>query len=144
MICVRVKHLFGSLETPISRIQLAAGKQIPGVKDTEMWFGEYQFFWQFSQPTPQCSLITTLVVSTKLILNQVRRPFEIFAAQCMIYGLIDEPFLLVPLAGPAVQNWQSFWLGLVQTLPQQISKEMVIAVPTPFVVQGDDEQVGVF
>jgi hypothetical protein len=33
---------------------------------------------------------------------------------------------------------------LVQALPQQISKEMMIAVPTPLVVQGDDEQVGGF
>ena len=32
----------------------------------------------------------------------------------------------------------------MQSLPQQIGKEMVIAVPAPLVIQGDDEQVGVF
>src|SRR5581483_1585161 len=31
---------------------------------------------------------------------------------------------------------------LMQSLPQQISKEMVIAIPMSFVVQGNDEQVG--
>src|SRR6202011_4502453 len=30
------------------------------------------------------------------------------------------------------------------SLPQQLSEEMVIAVPTPLVVQRDEEQVGVF
>jgi hypothetical protein len=30
----------------------------------------------------------------------------------------------------------------MQSLPQQISKEMVIAIPTPLVVQGYKEQVG--
>src|SRR6266487_724242 len=34
--------------------------------------------------------------------------------------------------------------ALLQSLSQQISEEMVIAVPTPLVVQGDEEQVGVF
>src|SRR5436189_5790493 len=34
--------------------------------------------------------------------------------------------------------------SLMQSLSQQISEEMVIAVPTPLVVQGDEEQVGVF
>ena len=31
----------------------------------------------------------------------------------------------------------------MQPLPQQLGEEMVIAVPAPLVVQGDDEQVGV-
>ena len=29
-------------------------------------------------------------------------------------------------------------------MPQNIGKEMVIAIPMPLVIQGDDEQVGVF
>ena len=32
----------------------------------------------------------------------------------------------------------------MQSLPQQIREEMVIAVPAPLVVQGHDEQVGAF
>src|SRR5207302_3531009 len=34
--------------------------------------------------------------------------------------------------------------ALVESLPQQLSEELVIAVPLPFVVQRDEEQVGVF
>ena len=32
----------------------------------------------------------------------------------------------------------------MEPLPQQIGKEMMIAVPAPFVIQRDDEQVGTF
>src|SRR3984893_11890932 len=34
--------------------------------------------------------------------------------------------------------------SLLQSLSQQISEELVIAVPAPLVVQRDEEQVGVF
>src|SRR5438105_464869 len=34
------------------------------------------------------------------------------------------------------------WDALAQSLSQQVREEMVIAVPMPLVVQGDDEQVG--
>ena len=32
----------------------------------------------------------------------------------------------------------------MESLPQQISKEMVIAVPAPFVIQWEDEKIGAF
>ncbi len=118
---------------------MAADEQSPGVKDTEMWFGEYQLNRQPSQPTPQFGVLTTLPYSISLFLDQVRRPLEILGAQSMLYRLIGEPVLLVPLTGPAVQNWQLFWLGLVQTLTQQIGKKVVIAVPAPLAVQRDEE-----
>jgi hypothetical protein len=137
-----VKRLFGGLETSFSRVVLAAGKQIPGVKDTELWFGEHQLNRQLSQPTPQFSVLTTLPYSLNMFLDQVRRPLEILGAQSVLYCLIGEPVLLTPLAGPAVQYWHLFWLGLVQSLPQQIGKETVIAVPTPLLVQRDEKQVG--
>ena len=139
-----VKCLFGSLETLFSRILLAAGEQIPGVKDTEMWFGEYQLSRQLSQPALQFGVLTTLPERINVFLDQVRCPLEILGAQSMLYRLIDEPVLLVPLTGPAVQRWHLLRLGLAQSLAQQVGKEMVIAIPTPLLVQGDDEQIGAF
>ena len=62
-----------------------------------------------------------------------------------------QSMVFIPLAGTAVQFGYapSFVLcrrgyALMQSLAQQISKEMVIAVPAPLIVQGDEEQVGVF
>ncbi len=58
---------------------------------------------------------------------------------------------LIPHAGTCVQlNHASHFTpgsgggAQVQPLAQQFSKKMMIAVPTPLVVQRDDEQVGVF
>jgi hypothetical protein len=111
-----VKRLFGSLETPFSRILLTAGKQIPGVKDTELWFGEYQFNRQPSQPTPQFGVLATLPQSINMFFDQVRRPLEILSTQSMLYRLISETVLLVPLTGPVVQRWHLLQLGLAQSL----------------------------
>jgi hypothetical protein len=97
-----VKRLFSDLETPFSRVLLTAGKQIPCVKDTEMWFGEYHFNWQSSQPTPQFGVLTTLSYGISLFLDQVRRTLEILGAQRVLYRLIGEPVLLVPLTGPGM------------------------------------------
>ena len=79
-----------------------------------------------------------------MFLNHIHRMIEIICAQSMLYRLFNDAILLIPLTGTPVQNWQLFWLGLIQAVAQQIGKEMVIAVPTPLVVQGHDEQIGAF
>src|SRR5450759_1703156 len=62
-----------------------------------------------------------------------------------------QSIVFIPEAGTTVQCGHIPHLiscrrgaSLLQSLSQQISEEMVIAVPTPLVVQGDEEQVGVF
>src|SRR5260221_538933 len=69
----------------------------------------------------------------------------------MVKRFKREAMVFIPEAGTEVQFGHTTslisWRGggtLVQSLPQQIRKEMMIAVPTPLVVQGDDEQVGMF
>src|SRR5438128_850229 len=58
--------------------------------------------------------------------------------------------VFIPLAGTNVEFGDALALipsrseALVQSLPQQLSEEMVIAVPPPLVVQRDNEQVGAF
>ena len=46
----------------------------------------------------------------------------------------------MPLAGAQVVFGES--LGIAKTLAQQLCKEVVVAIPAPFVVQGDEEQIG--
>ena len=60
----------------------------------------------------------------------------------MVKSLKHQVVVFIPLAGTYVQFGHV--VTLLQSLSQQFSKEMVIAVPTPLVVQGDNEQVGVF
>jgi hypothetical protein len=67
----------------------------------------------------------------------------------MVKGFKLQVIVFVPLAGPDVQFvYAAFGIpgrggeALVEPLPQQIGKEMVITEPSPLVVEGDDEQVG--
>jgi hypothetical protein len=61
----------------------------------------------------------------------------------MLNGLSDEPQPLKPATGTPVQRG---YLGsrhaAPQPLAQDIRKQLVIAVPAPFVVKRDEEQVG--
>jgi len=90
---------------------------------------------------------------------QVQTPFiyqvlgapHIIGCSRMAKSFKLQTIVFIPLAGTAVQFGHTPPLGpcrrgcaLVQSLAQQIGKEMVITVPMPLVVQGDDEQVGVF
>ena len=70
--------------------------------------------------------------------------FNIIGSNRVVKSFDLQAILFIPLAGATVQFGHTVRLLLVQSLPQQISKEMVIAVPTPLVVQRDDEQVGAF
>src|SRR5258707_2848022 len=53
-----------------------------------------------------------------------------------------EAVLLVPAAGTQVQVRDQRQGCLPQTLAQGLSKQLVIAIPNPFVIEGDQEQVG--
>ena len=56
-----------------------------------------------------------------------------------------QTMIFIPLAGANVMLGDFFrGKALPQALAQQFSKEMVIAIPLPLVVERDDEQVGAF
>src|SRR2546428_10982757 len=50
--------------------------------------------------------------------------------------------LRVPAAGAQVQGWGQRGSGLPQALAQDLSKQVVIAKPHPFLIEGEQEQVG--
>ena len=62
----------------------------------------------------------------------------------MVKGFQLQAIVFIPAAGPDVQAGHVVRLLLVQTLPQQLAKEVVVAIPAPLVVQRDDEEVGAF
>src|SRR6059058_4878781 len=69
----------------------------------------------------------------------------------MVKRFNRESMVFIPDAGTTVQFGHIPHLiscrrgaALLQSLSQQISEELVIAVPPPLVVQGDEEQVGAF
>src|ERR1051326_4466995 len=86
-----------------------------------------------------------------LVFHQTLSTLHIIGGSCMVKRFHREALVLIPDASTDVQfiylALRVCWRegdALVESKPEQISKEMVIAVPPPFVVQGDDEQVGAF
>jgi hypothetical protein len=61
----------------------------------------------------------------------------------MVKCLDFQPIVFIPPACAIVQFRRRGGVPL-QPLPQQIREKMVIAVPAPLVIEGNDEQVGVF
>ena len=49
-----------------------------------------------------------------------------------------------PIAGFALEDGQLLGQGLFQPLFQQVSEEMMVAVPLSFIIQWNDEQVGIW
>ena len=56
--------------------------------------------------------------------------------------LLGQVVALVPLAGALVQQRNQVRLLGEQARPQHVGEQVVVAVPLPPVVQGDEEQVG--
>src|SRR5436305_2114617 len=86
-----------------------------------------------------------------LAFNQTLGTLNITGSSRMVKRFKREAMVFIPLAGTTMQCghiphviFRKRGASLLQSLPQQICEEMVIAVPTPLVVQGDEEQVGAF
>ena len=75
-------------------------------------------------------------------LDQVGRPVEVSRGQGVPDRLLGQIVALVPLAGALVQQRNLVRLLAEHPRPQHVGEQVVVAVPLPPVVQGDDEQVG--
>src|SRR5829696_10341516 len=61
----------------------------------------------------------------------------------MMHRFGSQPLSLEPYAGASVQLRKEIGVGFAQPLAQYVSKEMMVAVPSPLFVQRDHEQVRV-
>src|SRR2546423_12024983 len=60
----------------------------------------------------------------------------------MWYCLGEALVLLVPPAGATMQGRDQRGGRLLQALAQGLGKQVMVAIPLPFVIEGDQEQVG--
>ena len=67
---------------------------------------------------------------------------QVLGRRCVVKRLQLQAVVFVPDAGPDVQAGDFVGILLLQPLPQQLTEEMMIPIPAPVVVQGDDEEVG--
>ena len=69
-------------------------------------------------------------------------PVEVPRGQRVPDRLLGQIVALVPLAGALVQQRHLVRLLAEQARPQHVGEQVVVAVPLPPVVQGDEEEVG--
>ena len=81
-----------------------------------------------------------------LSIEQALGTLDILCRRRVLERFERKAILLVPLAGANVQLIQSAFRtdALMKPLAQQVRKKMVIAVPAPFAIQRDHEQIGAF
>src|SRR5690242_5365753 len=64
------------------------------------------------------------------------------SCQRMGHCLSVEPVLLVPVTGPAVQLRDQRRGCLLQPLAQHLGNQAMVAIPLPFVIEGNQEEIG--
>src|SRR5688572_20836038 len=105
------------------------------------------------QPIQYRNHSTTKMKGNTLSVYQPLSALNIIGGGSMPKGFKRKSIVFIPLAGADVQFVHATFFilcpcgggkALLESLPQQIRKEMVITVPAPLVVQRDDEQVGAF
>src|SRR6266704_3058148 len=50
--------------------------------------------------------------------------------------------LLIPPAGTAMEFWYRVRLYLLQAAAQHLGKQLVVAIPPPFIIERDHEEIG--
>src|SRR6266567_3637216 len=86
-----------------------------------------------------------------LFFYQTLGALHIISSSRIVKCFHREAMVFIPCTGTDMQGGhlalRIYWRGgdaLVEAQPEQIRKEVVIAVPAPLVVQGDEEQIGAF
>ncbi len=75
-------------------------------------------------------------------LEQVRGGGIIRNGEEMMGGLSHLSIAFQPARRPSMQLRRKVWRLLAQMVAQEVGKEMVVAIPAPFIVERDDEQIG--
>ena len=73
--------------------------------------------------------------------DQIDRGADIAGRRGMLDRLVHLTLVRVPGRRPLVERPNGLRMRLTELMPQQVAEEVVVAVPLPLGVEGDDEQV---
>ena len=139
-----LQRSFGGLELRLDAGVLARAEQHLGIGHPKRRPGIQQRGWERLQPAKDGDQRATKVQRHPVALDEALGPLDVMASRSMLEGLDLEAVGLIPLAGAEVVliHGPGRDRALLAPLPQQIGEQMVVPVPAPLAVQGDDEQVG--
>ena len=102
-----------------------------------------KFLRQQAQPALQCRPIIPVLNIPQLLPHDPDGQFEIVGGQSMVQGFIGQIPFREPGRRPAVHLRHLLGSASARRAVQQhIPEQLVIAIPLPAAVQGNDEQVG--
>ena len=130
------------VESGLERREVAGDHQHVSVEDAEHRAAPDGGVGQFLQPTEQHRFLPVAADRRRGQLHQVGRVVEVLGGQGVPYRLLGQVVALVPPAGALVQQRNLVGLLAEQARSQHVGEQVVVAVPLPAIVQGDEEQVG--
>ena len=101
----------------------------------------YDVVRQTSDPAPEGPVLPLPAGLGQGSLDEVRRVLDVVAGDRMRDRVIGAAVFGVPPGRCAVQALHTVGLLAGEPSPQRVGEEVVVAVPPPLVVEGDDEQV---
>jgi len=136
------QRTFRVSEPRLDLVQVAGGQEHGSVEDTEHWIAPYVVVGQELQPAVHHRVLPVSSHRRHSQLHQVDRSLEVLSSQRVLDRLFGQIVALEPMAGTLVQQWNLIRLLADQTRPQHVGEQLVVAVPLPPVVQGNEEQIG--
>ena len=132
---------FCVVESGLDGVEVAGDHEQVSGEDTEHRAAPDGVLGQRRQPAEQHGILPVTSDLRHRQLDEVGRPVEVPRSQCMPDRLLGQVVRLVPAAGPLVQLRSQVGLLGEQARPQHLGEQMVVAIPLPLVVQGDEEEV---
>ena len=123
------------------KAELRTHKISPSTHKTQARVSEYGLFRQRIQPAGQRNTLSLAKHVPGCRSDQAGGFTHICTGQRMPHRLIHHPLLQVPATRPAVQFGYQRWVIFIQAHAQYLCKEMMVAVPDTFLIDGEDKQV---
>ena len=135
------QQLFDVVEAEIDAVELVAGHQAADERDREHGAFANDVIGKLAGPSADEVLAPFTTQRPEGQFHEVSCPFRVSAGQRVPDRGLGLPCLGVPARGSTMQVWDVAGSFVEQVRVQDVSEEVVVAVPAPVVVERDEEQV---
>src|SRR5438034_6389604 len=131
---------FSLLQAGLGCLRLIGEEEQNCIVHTQAWTCAHQCLGQRVHPLEHCVELTLEPSGERNWFDQAGSELSVGNGKGVLHCFDKQRVLLVPGAGTAMQDGQLRWLCLLKVAAQYLSKQVVVAVPAPLVVQCDHKQ----
>ena len=132
----------GGAQPSVRVVHVAIAEPAPRGDDVEDRAAAYDVVRQPSDPAPEGPVLPLPAGLGQGALDEVRRVLGVVAGDRMCDRVIGAAVFGVPPSRCAVQTLHTVGLLAGEPSPQRVGEEVVVAVPPPLLIEGNNEQVG--